>query len=329
MKRLLTLVFILCFGFSSYAQDNHFTQYNYSPLNLNPAFTGAFFGTFRIGGIYRDQFFNVEGWSGSFSTPNVYIDAPIIRGFRKKDWVGVGVDLWQDQAGSLEQSRSSIMGSAAYHFGLGKSGNSTFTVGLQLGYGSNGFQAAEEAVWGTAPASNFMPNDQNYFNMSAGVMYRGLLSDNALFEAGLSVWNLTAPEYGVESRDQLDRRFTLHSRLKYYMTEELTLTPSLLYSTQGQFDELSLQATVGFAIDKEREIDFNAGLGFRVNPLSSLQLLAGLDWKGFKAGFGYDFGLSSDSFTGQQPGGFELAAGYIAKIYRKPQPKPTIFCPRF
>jgi len=31
-------------------QDIHFSQYNMSPLNLNPAFTGSFDGDYRAGG---------------------------------------------------------------------------------------------------------------------------------------------------------------------------------------------------------------------------------------------------------------------------------------
>jgi hypothetical protein len=37
------------------AQDSHFSQFFSSPLTLNPAFTGKFFGTYRVAGNYRNQ----------------------------------------------------------------------------------------------------------------------------------------------------------------------------------------------------------------------------------------------------------------------------------
>lgn len=329
MKRLLTLLAIWMIYLPAEAQDIHYTQYNHAPLTLNPAFTGGFYGTFRIGAIYRDQFFNMPQFSNSFSTPNIFIDAPIIKGFRDKDWVGVGVSIFQDQAGALDLTFGSFMGNAAYHFGLGDDGNSSLAVGVQLGYVSRGFQMAGNPGFTTDP-ENISADAINYFDMGAGVVYKGLLSANTLFEAGVSAWHLTRPDYSVLGNDQLPRRFVGHARLKNYLTNEFTLTPSVLFMKHNQSSQFSVQALAGFVFDPVKEIEINAGLGYRLNEISSLQLLGGVDWGDFRASFGYDFGLSSESYEGgQQPGAFELAASYIVKIFKKPEPKPTIFCPRF
>ena len=50
VKPLLFFSLIFCFG-TLQAQDIHYSLFNMSPLSLNPAQTGAFHGTFRIGGI--------------------------------------------------------------------------------------------------------------------------------------------------------------------------------------------------------------------------------------------------------------------------------------
>ena len=329
MNRLLTAVMLVITSFTLSAQDVHFTLYNHSPLNLNPGFTGAFYGTFRVGAVYRDQFFNVNGFNGSFTTPNIYIDAPIIKGFRDKDWVGVGANIMQDQAGSLDLTQGSFLGNVAYHIGLGESGNSTLAVGIQAGFVSRGFQDAQVTDF-TDPAEMVQTDDINYFNMGAGVVLRTPLGANSLLEAGVSAWNLTTPDYAVRNNDRLPRRYTAHGRLKNYLTEKVTLTPSLLFMTMDGNSQFSVQALAGFMFDPVKEIEISGGFGYRFNELSSLELLAGLDWGNFRAAFGYDFGLSSTTFAGgQQPGGFEIAASYIARIFKKPDPKPTIFCPRF
>ncbi len=129
--RLLLLIVIVNATGKLSAQDIHYSLYNMSPLTLNPALTGAFSGTARIGGIYRDQWANVIG--NQFVTPSFYVDAPIIRGFGKKDWVGVGFTMFTDKAGSLSLQTAASMLSASYHLSLNKKGTSILTLGVQGG----------------------------------------------------------------------------------------------------------------------------------------------------------------------------------------------------
>jgi hypothetical protein len=72
MKKLIartTLVVIgtFCLLSKSNAQvDPHFSQYYVYPAWVNPALTGIFDGSYRVSGIYRNQWGNV---SSPFSTP--------------------------------------------------------------------------------------------------------------------------------------------------------------------------------------------------------------------------------------------------------------------
>ena len=88
LKGLLFFAFI-SLSVATNAQDIHFTQFYLTPLNTNPAYTGAFEGTFRLSGIYRDQFAGVLN-SNPFRTPSFGVDAPLIKGLGKRDWIGVG-----------------------------------------------------------------------------------------------------------------------------------------------------------------------------------------------------------------------------------------------
>ena len=49
------LLFFVLLLFSGKAQDIHFSQFNMSPGNLNPAFTGFFDGDVRGVANYRSQ----------------------------------------------------------------------------------------------------------------------------------------------------------------------------------------------------------------------------------------------------------------------------------
>lgn len=58
MRKQIILFFscLLCAAGSLHAQvDAHFTQYYAYPLWLNPAFTGAIDGSWRVSGNYRKQ----------------------------------------------------------------------------------------------------------------------------------------------------------------------------------------------------------------------------------------------------------------------------------
>ncbi|MDX1684082.1 MAG: PorP/SprF family type IX secretion system membrane protein [Saprospiraceae bacterium] len=330
MRRIYTLIPFIFIFFIGRGQDIHFTQYNLAPVTLNPALTGAFYGSFRIGALYRSQFFNVDNFT-AFKTPNLYIDAPIIKGFRDKDWVGVGANIFQDEAGDLELTFGSFLGSVAYHFALDKEGDAILTLGVQGGTMSRRLvnEGAKKLIDDeTLPSEN---DNRNFFDLNAGLMLRTPLGEMSLLEVGVAGFHLTGPDYNLrQNTAELPLRYDFHARVKNYITETFTVTPSVLYKGMGTANQIALQGMVGFQVDQEKMIDLNMGLGYRINDLDALEILFGLDWGDFKAGFGYDLALTSlAGGSNSRPGAVEFAASYIAKIYKKPDPKPTLFCPRF
>lgn len=226
MKLVRTLHFFLFVAVlgSLQAQDLHYTLFNMSPLSLNPANTGAFLGTVRVGGIYRGQW-----WAASdrgYNTPGGYVDAPIIRGFRDQDWVGVGAYLLQDRSGSIRFTTRSNGLSGAYHLGLDKKGESVLTLGVQIGsitrslrsqdilLGSN-FDAASGIIdaytAGDDPAvgggggtggggggqMNANDNDvsNSYLDIRAGLLFKQKIDDFDNFEAGVAFGHVNVPDY--------------------------------------------------------------------------------------------------------------------------------------
>ena len=108
--RILPILLVMITSYTLTGQDIHFTQFTMQPMTLNPAHTGAFLGSLRVGGIYRSQWASVI--DNEFSTPSAYVDVPLIKGFRNRDWIGVGVSFFQDKAGSLG------LKTTGYHFSL-------------------------------------------------------------------------------------------------------------------------------------------------------------------------------------------------------------------
>ena len=100
MQRLLPLFIMLCSFMTLTAQDIHWTQYDMAPLQLNPALTGNFYGTARLSGIARTQSNSIA--NTGFLSYGFGVDAPIIKGLRENDWVGVGLSFASDKSGQLD-----------------------------------------------------------------------------------------------------------------------------------------------------------------------------------------------------------------------------------
>ena len=64
---LLIIACVICHNKLAISQDIHFSQYNGSLLNANPAFTGFFDGDHRVGAIYRSQWQTVPVSYSTFS----------------------------------------------------------------------------------------------------------------------------------------------------------------------------------------------------------------------------------------------------------------------
>jgi type IX secretion system PorP/SprF family membrane protein len=316
------------------AQDIHFTLFNYAPLSLNPALTGAYEGSVRVGGIYRDQWSQALN-GNQFTTPSFFIDAPIINGFGKNDWVGVGAMFYQDEAGSGELGKTAFLFSGAYHKGFDNKGKSVLTLGVQGGLAQRGFNNIEglvfaDALIGNTSTGETIPEDKTQFlDLSAGVLFRQIVNDNTMFNMGVGVKYLTTPEYNIltggGSRD-LPIRINGHAMLEAGIGDKWLLSPTVLYTSMGPASELAGQIWSGYRINPEKEITLRFGLGYRLGDAG--EVLLGLDYGDLRAAVSYDINVSDLSEVSNFRGGFELAAYYVFKIYKDPAIPPVIFCPQ-
>ncbi len=348
-KYLLLGVLITILG-TLKAQDIHFTLFNMSPLSLNPALTGAYEGTARVGGIYRDQW--ASFLPNQFTTPSFFIDAPIIRGFRKNDWVGVGLLTINDEAGTAKLKTSTNMLSLSYHFAMDKERKTMLTLGLQGGSVQRSldlqaddllFGDESDLVGGTPGGSEdrSLSDEKNYIDFNAGLMLRTQISEESKLEVGIGFNHITQPKYNFQSaapggdQDAEKRPFKTIAHATYHnnLTEKLSISPTLLFQTTGGATETALQAWGGYLLKEENpakkqpEIQLNFGLGYRFGDAG--QALLGMDYGPLRVAASYDVNVSSLNEVSNYQGGFEVAAWYIFKIYKKPDTKPAIICPQF
>lgn len=354
MKILKCTFFILLMGLfgSLQAQDIHWSLYQMSPLTLNPALTGAFNGTARVGGIYRDQ--SRVGLENGFTTPSFYVDAPILN-VGKKDWVGVGGMIYNDEAGSVGLGTVGAYLSASYHKALNKKGTSLISFGLQggmmqrrididqliLGDGISQDFANNETV-GTSRSMDLdrIDDSSSAFDLNAGVTISSQVNKQTDLTIGISLYHILKPSYGLidENKNatgiradsttvELPRRFQLHGLFNFDLNKKWTLSPGFLYGRISSANEFQIQTMLGYTLNKENNTVFKFGPGYRINDAA--QLLLGLDMKDLKVAASYDMTLSRQNDINSGVGAFEIAASYIIKIFKAPTVKPVIFCPRF
>ena len=345
---------------STSAQDIHFSQYNMSPMTLNPANIGNFEGTVRIGGIYRGQWASVIGNKGQYKTPSLWVDAPIITGFRKRDWVGVGLVFFSDKAGAGGLTHTAAKLGASYHLALDKKGNAYLTIGAQYGQAGRNLNPAnlrfEEGFLNPTPSGEYNSGAQvdflnaneaksNWSDIDGGVVLRAKLNKRMDMSIGYAMYHIARGNYGLVtsgggtgtstgsggggSNDEIARRSVVTGLFNIKLTEKLTVGPSFIYQTMSGADEISLQALGAYQFNAEKDIDLNFGLGYRLSGGDAIYPMLGARYKNLRVGLAYDVNISDLNSVSNYRGGFELAANYIVKIYKPAKIKTRVICPRF
>jgi type IX secretion system PorP/SprF family membrane protein len=335
-NRFTLLILLALFTFGLQGQGLHFTQFEFAPLTVNPALAGAYKGSFRLGGIFRDQYGSVA--TNSFTTLNFMVDAPIIRGFRSQDWIGVGIGTTAlDEAGALGYKTTFFRINGAYHLSLDKKQTRIFTVGIQMNNASVKLNTltSDDTRGGTLVSDPDVENFNNramngevsdgYGDYVLGLMFnsRGVDSD---LKIGISAARVLGPELRIgPSLEELDMRFVLFGNLTRQLNKKTSFSPGVLVQLQGPAREIVAQGKLGYLINESKGLKLNGGLGYRIGD--ALQFLVGADIKNIKVGVGYDMNISGLTPATGTVGGFEIGVSYMGNIFKKPKVKPIVVCP--
>lgn len=310
------------------AQDVHFTQFDASPMILNPANTGAFNGEWRASAIYRDQWRSVVGAS-AFKTYAVSFDMPIVRDISVDDYLAAGVQLYNDRAGDGNLSNFSALLSVAYHKFLGSDGRKTLTVGLQGGYAQKNLDLSklyfgdefQEGVWnqGTSIEFNNLNNKTSSFLINAGLTYSQAVSDRFGFAVGAGVNNINNPLESFDRRSAskdvgLGMRYTGQLGAIIGITDQFSLKPAVLFQSQTSAMEIVGGNEFHLKLGEDYELPtataIYAGVWYRYQD--AVMVTLGMEFQGFRIGVGYDYNTSQLKQSSNGNGGFEISLRYIA-----------------
>jgi type IX secretion system PorP/SprF family membrane protein len=329
-RPLLCLLCVLFFT-TLKAQDIHFTQFGYVPLAVNPAQTGLFEGTYRVGGLYRSQWqsSNIKG----YQTPVVYADVPIA-GLRKQDWIGIGLNLYRDRAGISLLTNTDVGINVAYHLGMDKKQTTVLSFGVQAGFVQRNIDKSklifrDGLITGQSQDIPLIDaQNKNYTDIGFGVNLRSKASKTTTYNVGLSVEHILSPKYNLITSTiaKLPPRINLYGGLNVDLNKKMSLSPALIVRAQSGNTEIMLQALAGMKLDPKKDITVKGGLGYRVGDAA--QILLGMDYGDIRVGGAFDYTLSQVRNANSQ-NGFEIAVGYIGKIFKSVKPNKVILCPRY
>ena len=318
------------------SQDIHFTQFLFSPLNLNPALTGSFEGDLRAVSNHKSQW---QSFANAYSTFSVSVDgnfrSPVIKG----SFLGAGLLLNTDKAGDGNFTTNQVKLLGAWHFPLRRdsslfasvAANGAYTVhGLNINLLNFGNQYSNGQFNPDLPHNELLQSSTlRYFDVSAGVSMRYLRNAGLLYQVGFSLQHINEPvkSFDENSQIRLPRKFVYHASAEWNIKDDLWLDPFVLYMHQEGYMEANLGSMVRIMYNPLGLKYVFGGLAMRA--LDSGILMMGVNYQDIRLTLSYDVNLSKLSAISRGRGGIELSLVYIYQRPRTFEPSYYRKCPEF
>lgn len=333
MRKLLVLSVTLLLCFFLKAQDPHFSQFFSSPLTLNPAFTGKFDGQLRFAANHRDQWPSIPK---AYVTTSGSLDFPILKSkIPVGDVFGIGFSGLSDQSAdaALKLNYGSV--SLSYHKALDENGYSTIGAGFQGTYSSAILdftkltfedQLTQNGFTGVTSETLSNGNNQNYFDVNAGVLYSG--SSNGLnnFYLGASVYHINRPNLSfIDKVWALSPRLTIHGGGSFPLNEVLSINASAIHQVQNKATETLVGAALSANLNGDNDNPSSIYIGSWIRFRDAIIPYVGIEVNGLRIGASYDINTSSLKAATASRGGSEFSLIYIKKAAQT----KGIPCPKF
>lgn len=333
MRKIFLLTTLLIFSALSKGQDIHFSQFNWSYLNLNPALIGSFEGDYRYNANFKNQWAAI---SEPYQTFSFAADA----NSQLKSYKGInlGALISTDEAGAGGLRTSSFSIGASHGFAINPDSSWALHIGAQLGmvYRSINFEAFsfDQQYSGTQfdpnrnTGENFDRNSYTNFTANFGFAMQHRISERKSLSFGAAAFNLNAANQSfLDEKIPLDRRYSFHAEGDLRIGLKVDALPSILASFQGKYSEILIGSNFRYRL-LSAAFQKNLYGGFWYRNQDALILSVGMDYYQWKVGMSYDINLSDLDEASDKKGGLEIAVVYIIQNF-KPLNKRYKRCPRF
>lgn len=346
-KILLYIVFFTLLPLAGIkTQDIVFSMPFFSPVSLNPAFTGLMNSKSRINLSHRNQLFNLG--NESFKTVLAGYDMKFTSW--RNDYFAGGLLLSSSQAGALGYRTTSTDLSISYIKRLGGMKYASWYLVGGFEWGMSQYKLElNKAQWGSQHdgRGSFNPNlyaaadhfDRLSFltnDMGAGLIC--FFSDNKnkkYFAIGGAFHHLNNFNSSFTSLAEhiLSNRYTVHmsGELPLGLHKDIRLIPKVVYNEQAPSRQLIAGFEAKFVREETRTtyMDFRVGSKVRIArhyshamKFDALILTSSLRFTQLAIGFSYDMTISPLKTVNNSIGALEISLLYYIKSHE-------IECPRF
>lgn len=320
--------------FNVNGQDIHFSQFDKTPTNLNPALTGSFNGDWRFSANQRSQWRSV---SRSFNTFGFGIE-------NNEELLNEnlfhGINYLNDVAGDGDYRTHDFNITNAYRLNLGLDSSKVLTIGGQIGVNHKAidYNAFKYDVQFNGYKYDYtLPNNETFLNerytninIGLGVAYHQTINIKMSLETGFAVFNIVRQQQKLVGETGVirDRRFSFHANIIHKIDREWYLMPGVLFQKQGVYHELVFGSNIKY-VQKDKRSEYIApygGVWLRAND--AINIVAGLYYNNWVMGISYDINVSELSPASNVRGGLEFSFQYILSIF-KPKLSQYRTCPDY
>ncbi len=328
------------------AQDIHFSQFNQSPLTVNPSLAGTT-AWIRAAMQYRTQ------WSAvtiPYKTIGASFDVK-----SKKRWIkvahatekyrqsgengfGWGVNVYNDRAGDGKMNTLQANGSLAYQIYLGE--KSMLALGMQGGILQRSINF-NDLYWGSQydsqMSSGYNPalppdkaiagGDNNFISpdISTGLIYTYKKSERYMrgndqldFTLGAALFHVNQPKYSyLGTGEKLYQRMVIHGQSMIGIANSsIALAPGFVIQRQGPNQEIFLGAMVRYMLKEDSKYTgfvkgSSVSAGGYYRNRDAFVAMALFEFSSYGLGLSYDFNVSGLKTASTGRGGLEITIRFL------------------
>ena len=338
MKKYCILVFLMIYGLIASAQDIHFSQFNASPINLNPCNTGLFDGDYRFILNHRNQWSSItipfNTYSGSFDMVLPTKDWKI-KNLPSGIW-GAGIVFNNDKAGDGSLGLMEAKVSLSYTQKIKKDSSMFISLAIQPGISNKSINYNKlqfDQQWdGDAYNPNlptgeaFQRNSLTYTDINVGIRWHYKLKQRNAMTIGLAYDHFGRPMETFISNfnSNLYPKIAFHANGQFMVSDNFDLLPTWLYEKQNTFSEAIMGVNGKYIVDAEQNTNIYLGLFVRFND--AIIPMVSMDYANFTLGISYDINTSQLKTASNGQGGLEISLCYVIKRFVPFKPTKRI-CP--
>ena len=225
-------VFLILKCSSISAQDLHFSQFYANPLSLNPAMTGYMGGDHRAHVNYKNQWQSI---SNPYRTLALSYDRHFLREKLNGNWLGGGLQIINDQAGTSQWSNLKVLMNVAYIHKV--SPTSYLSSGIKLGIIQQSFsmndlyfdaQILPSGVNTSLPTNESIQNfSRSAFDIGFGLLFGSKPNEKLDIYSGLSFGHINKAKIAfIDLEYELQLKSTFHTGLTYRAGTNFYFQPS-------------------------------------------------------------------------------------------------------